>query len=124
MGQLFGSVTSRDISEAIIQAGYEVEKRQVVMDSAIKTLGLFNIKLALHPEVTKKIVVNVARSLEEAKTQLESGKAVITDPDHKNKVEDIQISKNEKIEKYDDKDEKAIDLDTNKEKIEERQKEG
>ena len=124
MGQLFGSVTSRDISEAIIQAGYEVEKRQVVMDSAIKTLGLFKIKLALHPEVTKKIVVNVARSLEEAKTQLESGKAVITDPDHKNKVEDIQISKNEKIEKYDDKDEKAIDLDTNKEKIEERQKEG
>lgn len=124
MGQLFGSVTSRDISEAIIQAGYEVEKRQVVMDAAIKTLGLFNIKLALHPEVTKKIVVNVARSLEEAKTQLESGKAVITDPDHKNKVEDIQISKNEKIEKYDDKDEKAIDLDTNKEKIEERQKEG
>ena len=124
MGQLFGSVTSRDISEAIIQAGYEVEKRQVVMDSAIKTLGLFKIKLALHPEVTKKIVVNVARSLEEAKTQLESGKAVITDPDHKNKVEDIQIFKNEKIEKYDDKDEKAIDLDTNKEKIEERQKEG
>ena len=122
MGQLFGSVTSRDISEAIIHAGYEVEKRQVVMDSAIKTLGLFNIKLALHPEVTKKIVVNVARSLEEAKTQLESGKAVITDPDYKNKVEDIEISKNEKIEKYDDKDEKAIDLDTNKEKIEERQK--
>ena len=46
MGQLYGSVTSRDISEAISKAGFEVEKRLVVMDAAIKTLGLFTIKLA------------------------------------------------------------------------------
>ena len=84
MGQLYGSVTSRDISDAIIKEGYEVEKRHVVMDAAIKTLGLFNIKLALHPEVTKHILVNVARSFEEAKTQLASGKAVITEPENEN----------------------------------------
>ena len=85
MGQLYGSVTSRDISDAIIKEGYEVEKRHVVMDAAIKTLGLFNIKLALHPEVTKHVLVNVARSLEEAKTQLASGKAVITEPENENR---------------------------------------
>ena len=66
MGQLYGSVTARDIAEAVSQAGHEVEKRQVTMESAIKNLGLFTLKLTLHAEVTKQIVVNVARSLEEA----------------------------------------------------------
>ena len=66
MGQLYGSVTARDIAEAISQAGHEVDKRQVTMESAIKNLGLFTLKLTLHAEVTKQIVVNVARSLEEA----------------------------------------------------------
>ena len=78
MGQLYGSVTSRDIAEAISQKGHDIDKRQVVMESAIKNLGLFTIKLTLHAEVTKHIVINIARSLEEAKTQLESGKAVIS----------------------------------------------
>ena len=81
MGQLYGSVTARDIAEAVSQAGHEVDKRQVTMESAIKNLGLFTLKLTLHAEVTKQIVVNVARSLEEAKTQLESGKAVISNLD-------------------------------------------
>ena len=92
MGQLYGSVTSRDISEAISKAGYEVEKRLVVMDAAIKTLGLFTIKLALHPEVSKKIVVNVARSLEEAKIQLDSGKAVITYLNEESKDDTSQLT--------------------------------
>jgi large subunit ribosomal protein L9 len=81
MGQLYGSVTARDIADAVSKAGHEVDKRQVTMESAIKNLGLFNLKLTLHAEVTKQIVVNVARSLEEAKTQLESGKAVISNLD-------------------------------------------
>ena len=78
MGQLYGSVTARDIAEAISQAGYEVDRRQIVMDAAIKNLGLFTLKLNLHSEVTKQVSVNVACSLEEAKTQFESGKAVIS----------------------------------------------
>ncbi len=114
MGQLYGSVTSRDISEAIIQEGYEVEKRQVVMDSAIKTLGLFNIKLVLHPEVTKQITVNVARSFEEAKTQLASGKAVISEADKETQAENYQASKSDENNRTE-----GIKNKTEKEKIEE-----
>ncbi len=92
MGQLYGSVTARDIAEAISQAGHEVEKRQVIMESAIKNLGLFTLKLTLHAEVTKQIVVNVARSLEEAKTQLESGKAVISNLDEDDEDESVEAT--------------------------------
>ena len=117
MGQLYGSVTSRDISEAIIKQGYEVEKRQVVMDSAIKTLGLFTIKLALHPEVNKQIIVNVARSLEEAKTQLKSGKAVITDPEKEDQDENLQTSKNEESNTNDSKENEFGESNSNEEKV-------
>ena len=119
MGQLYGSVTSRDISEAIIQAGYEVEKRQVVMDAAIKTLGLFNIKLALHPEVTKQIVVNVARSLEEAKSQLASGKAVVTETENKDQDEISQRTKHGQVGDVEANNNLVGDLNGDEEKIEE-----
>ena len=102
MGQLYGSVTSRDISEAISKAGYEVEKRLVVMDAAIKTLGLFTIKLALHPEVSKNIVVNVARSLEEAKMQLDSGKAVITNLNEESQEETSELTAKIEVENNND----------------------
>lgn len=92
MGQLYGSVTARDIAEAVSQAGHEVDKRQVTMESAIKNLGLFTLKLTLHAEVTKQIVVNVARSLEEAKTQLESGKAVISNLDEDDEDESVEAA--------------------------------
>ena len=92
MGQLYGSVTARDIAEAVSQAGHEVDKRQVTMESAIKNLGLFTLKLTLHAEVTKQIVVNVARSLEEAKTQLESGKAVISNLDEDDEDERVKAA--------------------------------
>ena len=92
MGQLYGSVTARDIAEAVSQAGHEVDKRQVTMESAIKNLGLFTLKLTLHAEVTKQIVVNVARSLEEAKTQLESGKAVISNLDEYDEDERVEAA--------------------------------
>lgn len=119
MGQLYGSVTSRDISEAIVQAGYEVEKRQVVMDAAIKTLGLFHIKLALHPEVTKQIVVNVARSLEEAKSQLASGKAVVTETENKDQDEISQRTKHGQVGDVEANNNLVGDLNGDEEKIEE-----
>ena len=77
MGQLFGSVTARDIADAVTASGQPVERRQIVMDNAIKTLGLFPIKVTLHAEVTITVTVNIARSLEEAETQLQIGRAVI-----------------------------------------------
>ena len=76
MGQLFGSVTSRDIAEAIAEAGFIIKRSQVVMDRAIKTLGLTDTRIRLHPEVSVSITVNIARSLAEAETQLKTGVVV------------------------------------------------
>ena len=78
MGQLFGSVNARDIATALAEAGHEVDRRSIVMDKAIKTLGLIDMRVNLHAEVSVSITLNIARSLEEAQTQLESGKAVIS----------------------------------------------
>ncbi len=78
MGQLFGSVSARDIAEAVGEAGHSIEKRQVVMDKAIKTLGLFPVRVNLHAEVQIEVIVNIARSAEEAKKQAETGTAVVT----------------------------------------------
>ena len=59
MGQLFGSVSGRDIASAVTEAGHAVDKRQVVMDKAIKTLGLFPIRINLHSEVAVTVTVNM-----------------------------------------------------------------
>ena len=77
MGQLFGSVSARDIATAVEEAGHNIDKRQVVMDKAIKTLGLFPVKINLHAEVQLEVIVNIARSDEEAKTQAETGTAIV-----------------------------------------------
>ncbi len=76
MGQLFGSVTSRDIAEAVTEAGYSITRNQVIMDRSIKTLGLTETRIRLHPEVSITVIVNIARSLAEAETQLKTGVAV------------------------------------------------
>jgi large subunit ribosomal protein L9 len=75
--QLYGSVAARDVAEAIVAAGHKAERRQVVLNEPIKTLGIFTVKVALHPEVTVEVKVNVARSAEEAKIQQERGTAVV-----------------------------------------------
>ena len=76
MGQLFGSVTSRDISEAVTEAGFTITRDQVIMEKSIKTLGLHETRVRLLPEVTITVTVNVARSLDETETQLRTGVAV------------------------------------------------
>ena len=76
MGQLFGSVTSRDIAEAVSEAGFTVNRSQVIMDRAIKTLGLTETRIRLHPEVSVSVTVNIARSIAEAETQLKTGVVV------------------------------------------------
>ena len=75
-GQLYGSVTARDISDAVTEAGVTVNRNQVAMDKAIKTLGLHAVKVRLHPEVSVDVTGNVARSEEEAVTQAETGRMV------------------------------------------------
>src|SRR5918911_3538723 len=68
-GQLYGSVSARDIAEALEGVGAKVAKSQVVLDRPIKAIGLHEIKIALHPEVAVTVKVNVARSPEEADLQ-------------------------------------------------------
>jgi len=68
-GQLYGSVTIRDIASAIKEAGYDVARRYIYLEKPIKDLGIYQVKLNLHPEVSQTILVNVARSSEEAKKQ-------------------------------------------------------
>ncbi|WP_417456990.1 50S ribosomal protein L9 [Kordiimonas sp.] len=75
-GQLYGSVSSRDIADAVTEAGVAINRNQVVLDRAIKTLGLHDVVIRLHPEVSKTVVVNIARSEAEAETQFETGSAV------------------------------------------------
>ncbi len=93
MGQLFGSVTSRDISDAVTEAGFTISRAQVVMEKSIKTLGLHDTRIRLHPEVTVTVKVNVARSLDEAETQLRTGVAVtgLIDDDDDDIVEEVTI---------------------------------
>jgi len=68
-GQLYGSVNVRDVAAALVDKGYQVDKRQVVMGSPIKTIGVFDVTIALHPEVRVTVKVNVARSDDEAELQ-------------------------------------------------------
>src|ERR1700754_4572717 len=68
-GQLYGSVSARDIVEALEGVGAKVTKSQVVLDRPIKNIGVHEVKVALHPEVAVTIRVNVARSPEEADLQ-------------------------------------------------------
>jgi len=68
-GQLYGSVSARDIAEALDAEGAKVGKSQVVLDRPIKAIGVHEVKIALHPEVAVMVKVNVARSPEEADLQ-------------------------------------------------------
>ncbi|WP_448664145.1 50S ribosomal protein L9 [Sphingomonas sp. CJ20] len=68
-GQLYGSVAVRDLVEALVAAGHKVNKAQIVLDKPIKAIGVYQVRVALHPEVSVTVKVNVARSPEEAEMQ-------------------------------------------------------
>ncbi|MBM3517679.1 MAG: 50S ribosomal protein L9 [Alphaproteobacteria bacterium] len=72
-GQLYGSVTARDIAEAAVAAGFTVGRGQVVLDGPIKSLGLHRVRVRLHPEVSVAVTINVARSAAEAEVQARGG---------------------------------------------------
>ncbi len=74
-GALYGSVTTRDAADAATEGGFTVARGQVVLDRPIKELGIHSVSVVLHPEVTVKIQLNVARSVEEATLQA-SGKSI------------------------------------------------
>lgn len=79
-GSLYGSVSARDVAEATTEAGLTVSRQQVILEHPIKTLGLAQVRVVLHPEVSIPVVVNVARSPEEAERQAR-GEAVAAEPE-------------------------------------------
>ncbi len=74
-GALYGSVTTRDVADAVTEAGFSLDRKQVVLTGPIKELGVHEIRVSLHPEVDVTIRINVARSPEEAELQA-SGKTI------------------------------------------------
>jgi large subunit ribosomal protein L9 len=68
-GQLYGSVAVRDLVDVLVADGHKVNKAQIVLDRPIKAIGLYEVRVALHPEVAVTVKVNVARSPEEAEMQ-------------------------------------------------------
>jgi large subunit ribosomal protein L9 len=95
-GQLYGSVSTRDIAEAVSSGGFSVERRQVLLDKPIKALGLHEVRVALHPEVAVKVMINVARSTDEAERQARG--------------EDVTVLREElpEIETYSEEDEASV----------------
>ena len=124
-GQLYGSVSTKDICNALEKENHKINKQQIILNNTIKTLGLYSIKVMLHPEVICIVEINVARSIDEAKTQKKIGKALI---DEENKTDDskspqsIDEDNNEKKEIFDqknnisDESKKNIDADGSKKK--------
>jgi len=79
-GMLYGSVSGRDVADAIKEAGFTIERRHVALDTPIKSLGLYKVRVALHPEVAVTVTINVARSQDEGDRALkaaEAGEAVV-----------------------------------------------
>ena len=73
--QLYGSVKARDIADGLAAMGFPVDRRTVVLDRPIKTLGLFEVTTLLHPEVSATVIANVARTADEAMIQEATGRA-------------------------------------------------
>ncbi|MBO6805351.1 MAG: 50S ribosomal protein L9, partial [Thalassospira sp.] len=92
VGQLYGSVTARDIANAVTEAGFTVARTQVVLDQPIKTLGLHQVRINLHPEVIIEVTANVARSEEDAAEQLRKGSAVL------GTIEEMEAEEEEALE--------------------------
>jgi large subunit ribosomal protein L9 len=68
-GQLYGSVSSRDIADEIVKGGAKIDRAAVVLDKPIKTIGMYDVRVRLHAEVIANVKVNVARSQDEAERQ-------------------------------------------------------
>lgn len=104
-GALYGSVSTRDIAEAITaETKVVVDRNHVILNTPLKALGLFPVQVALHPEVKVEVTVNIARSEEEAAVQKKTGKALIkTNEDDRKapkeaKVEDAEEAEGEDAE--------------------------
>lgn len=100
-GQLYGSVTTRDIAGLVTKGGMTISRAQVILDQPIKSVGLHDVRVALHPEVTVGVVVNVARTEDEAERQAR-GEAVGAEAERQaEEAEDAAIAAEEVFEDED-----------------------
>jgi large subunit ribosomal protein L9 len=98
-GQLFGSVTARDIADVISAAsGEKIDRTMIVLNQNYKMLGLFPVAVALHPEVKVNVTINIARSEDEAKIQAKTGKALVAESGNAPKVAEAVDSKSALLE--------------------------
>jgi len=93
MGQLYGSASARDISDVISESGFTVNRNQIDLNTAIKTLGLFPVRVVLHPEVAVEVTVNIARSADEAAEQIKLGRAIVSDVAERERMEAAEAAK-------------------------------
>lgn len=91
-GQLYGSVTSRDIAETITEAGTHVVRSQIMINAPIKTLGMHEIRIKLHADVSVTVTVNVARSEDEAERQAAGEDVIATQADEDRAIADAQAA--------------------------------
>jgi large subunit ribosomal protein L9 len=96
-GKLFGSVSTRDIADAVNAKGFKTTRDQYTVNQSLKTVGLFPVKLSLHPEVSLTVTINIARTEEEAKIQQERGAALIKDAQG-NTVSDKQADEQPEVD--------------------------
>ena len=90
-GQLYGSASSRDIASAIAETDFTVERHQVELNEALKTLGIFPVRVVLHPEVAVEVQVNIARSADEAVEQQRIGRAIVSDIGEAEAIKEEQV---------------------------------
>ncbi|MCI5060319.1 MAG: 50S ribosomal protein L9 [Alphaproteobacteria bacterium] len=96
-GQLYGSVTARDIADTINETAKEkIERNMVDLNQNFKEIGLFPVTLKLHPEVKVEVTVNIARTEDEAKVQEKTGKALIADREEEEKAEKAEAAEKAK----------------------------
>jgi large subunit ribosomal protein L9 len=88
-GQLYGSVSGRDVAEAVNGEGGKIDRSMVVLDKPIKTLGVHSVKVRLHAEVTATVSINIARSVDEAERQAK-GENVIASQFEEDRASDAQ----------------------------------
>ena len=91
-GALYGSVSSKDITEVVSANGIVISKSQINLEKPIKELGVYKISVSLHPEISSEIIINVARTDEEAKLQ-EKGRESSSTKLLKNEENDLEIEK-------------------------------
>lgn len=97
-GQLYGSVSSRDIAKMVIESGIKIESNQVLLGIPIKTIGIFETEIALHPDVIVPVKIYVAQSEEEIDALVKTGKIKKSDEKTEEKSEETKPAKSEKSE--------------------------